>query len=351
VMTLVLLAVLCATAAVAWLADGASVHLPLRGRALGAVGVAAVVAAVVAIIAADPADRWEDFTAPPADLASPGSAVASDDLGSSGRWQFWGEALEAFESRPITGIGAGAFEDWWAQNATIPVFVRNPHSLGLQQLSELGIAGFLLFAAFAGTVAFAAWRRLRTAPRGDGSVLVGVLAASAVGTAVDWTWAIPAVIAPGIAAAAMLTASTPGERRRAPGYWLGLATLALGWVLAVSGALLTLGELKLEASRQAAGEERFDDALNRADEAETVMPWSSEPRLQLALVLEERREVGAALDELAAAGARDEDDWRIPYIESRLLLAQGDVAEAYAAYERARSLAPLSPVFRGGAPQ
>ena len=65
---------------------------------------------------------------------------------------------------PVAGIGAGAFEDWWSRNGSIAVFVRNPHSLPLQQAAELGVVGLVLSIGFLAAVALAARRRLAHGP-------------------------------------------------------------------------------------------------------------------------------------------------------------------------------------------
>ena len=129
----------------------------------------------------------------------------------------------------MAGIGAGAYEDWWARNATIPVFVRNPHSLPLQEGAELGALGVALLIAFGGAVGLAAFRRISAGTDGDGGLLLAVLVALGFSAAIDWTWEIPAVFAPAVASAGLL-ASAPGpgsartrtgsawERSRSPGW-------------------------------------------------------------------------------------------------------------------------------------
>jgi hypothetical protein len=344
-MSLLLAVVVLLTGAAAWLLDGRSLRIP-RPAALAAAALAAT-AAAVAIVAADPAERFDEFRAPPPGLEQPGSAAASEDVNSSGRWQFWGEAVDAFEGAPVAGIGAGAYEDYWAQNATLAVFVRNPHSLPLQQAAELGAVGLLLLVALGAVIALAAYRRLAAGRGGDGGVLVAVLAAAAACAVIDWTWAIPAAVAPALAAAGLLTASAPGRRLGGDAYWLGLGTVVVAWVAVVAGALVVLTELKLEQSRDAAARGEIELAIERAEEAKTVEPWSPEPYTQLALLEEARGNLDQALVRLEEAEQRDSEDWRLALIEARLQRGRGDVPAARIALARARALNPLNPIFSG----
>ena len=107
-----------------------------------AVGVAAVIA-VVAIVVSDPAERLDEFKDVPQEGVGRQDFVASHlTSGSgSGRWQFWGEALDAFGSEPLHGIGAGAYGSYWNRNAPINQVTGDAHSLYLEQLAELGLLG------------------------------------------------------------------------------------------------------------------------------------------------------------------------------------------------------------------
>lgn len=333
-----------AAGAAAWALDGRVLWPRLSGGAAKAVTALAAVAIVAAVIAADPVERFDEFRSPPE-----GTQVAvSSDFNSSGRWQFWTAATDAFESAPVAGIGAGAYEDWWARHASLPVYVRNPHSLPLQQVAELGLAGILLGLGFAAAVALAAWRRLGAGLEGDAGVLTALVAGAALTAAIDWTWAIPAVAAPALLAAGLLSASAPGRSGVAstrPGsYWLALGTVAIGWLSVVAASLLVLTELKLEGSREAAAQGKPIEAMERAEEARTVQPWSPEPYTQMALLEEARGDSVRALERLAQARERDSDDWRLALFEARLHRGLGDAGAAYSALQEARD---LSPVFGG----
>jgi O-Antigen ligase len=339
-MTAVAIAVVALTAVVAWIADGRVPRIRVTRRVAVSAGAIAVIGLIAGAIAADPVERFREFEAAPP--TEGGVTVGAAELSSNGRWQFWGEALDAFESDPVGGVGAGGYEDWWARHATLPLFVRNPHSLPLQQAAELGLPGILLLLGFVGAVIVAARRRLAAGLQGDGGVLAAVVAAAAIGAAVDWTWEIPAVFGPAVVCAALLTTSAPSRPLARDGYWLGLGAVAAAWVAMVAGGLVLLTELELRQSRDAAGAEDIAEAIDRAEAARTVQPWSSAPYTQLALLEQQRGDLPAALAQLREAQERDSEDWRLPFIEASLLQRSGSGAAAQVAYRRAQSLSPLS---------
>jgi O-Antigen ligase len=329
---------------VAWALDGRGIRFDLSRTVRLAVTAAVGVALVAGAIAIDPVERFREFKQPP-DPASSTTATAAE-TSSNGRWQFWGEAVDAFESAPIAGVGAGGYEEYWARHASVPLFVRNAHSLPLQQAAELGSAGVLLLLGFLASVGVAAWARLRAGRGGEGGVLVAVIASAAFGAAVDWTWEIPAAFAPAVICAGLLAASAPRPRLRRDSYWLGAGTVAAAWVAMVAGALVVLAELELEQSRDAAAANRIGEGIRRAEQARTVTPWSAEPYTQLALLEERRGDIDAALRNLEEAESRDSEDWRLPLIEARLQARRGEELAARTALQRSRALSPMFDALR-----
>jgi hypothetical protein len=321
----------------AWAVDGHGVHVNLpRPARLGLVAVLAV-ALVGGVIAAQPIERFRDFKEAPSGT----EAATSADLTSNGRWQFWSAAVDAFESAPAAGIGEGGYEDYWARHADVPIFVRNAHSLPLQQAAELGTVGVLLFLGFLAAVVLAAWAKFRAGRGAGGGVLVAVIAAAAVGAAIDWTWEIPAAFAPAVVCAGLLTASAPLPRLRRDGYWLGAATVAVAWVAMVGGALVVLSEIELQRSRDAAAGDEIAAGIDRAEQARTVTPWSADPYVQIALLKEQQGDYDGALRELRQAESRDSEDWRLLLIESRLQVERGKRGASLLALKRATDLSPM----------
>jgi hypothetical protein len=345
-LTAVILAVVGAVGVLAWLADGWTLSLrPSRGVVIVAAGLA-LLGIIAGVIAADPVKRFDEFKAPPS--ASAGVSVGAAEISSNGRWQFWGGAVHAFEDDPIGGLGAGGFEQWWGRHASVPLFVRNPHSLPLQQAAELGIPGILLFAGFVGALLLAARRRFAAGLDGDAGVLAAVVLTGAVGSLVDWTWETPAAFGPTVVCAALLLGSAASRRLARNGYWLGIATVAAAWVAMIAGGLVVLSELDLRQSRSDAAAGRLDQAIDRARSARTVQPWSADSYTQLSLVEEARGNYDAALTYLKQAQRRDSDDWRLSLIEARLQAERGNDTAATLAYVHARHLSPFTPIVYGG---
>jgi hypothetical protein len=337
-MSAVCVPVVAATGGLAWWADVRHLRIHLSRRLAAILGALVLVGVVVGIVAADPNERLHEFEkAPPTRGAI---AVNAADLSSNGRWQFWGEAIDAFEANPIEGVGAGGFEDWWARHATVALFVRNPHSLPLQQASELGTPGLLLFCGFLVALGIAGVRRLRAGLAGDVGVLLAVVATGGIGAAVDWTWEIPAVFGPVVVCTALLLASARSRPLARDGYVLGVGTVAAAWVAMVAGGLVVLTQIELDRSRSAAADGRIGEAIHRAEQAHTVTPWSAEPLVQLALLDSDRGDLEQALRKLKEAESRDSDDWRLALIEASLQSRRGDGEAASRAFERSEVLSP-----------
>jgi hypothetical protein len=326
---------------------------PRLPRASVRAGVALLLAAAaVAVIAADPVDAFETFKRPPAPAPATGSGpdpLATHLLsgGGGGRWQFWSAAVDEFRSSPLVGRGAGSFEAWWAQHGTIPYFVRDAHSLYLETLGELGIAGLgLLLGAFA-AAAFAALRGWRRRPEADRILVAALLAgfvAFALEAAVDWVWEVTVVAAAGIACLGLAAASASRRPRAVP--VLARAAVAVTALAVIAAqALVLLAEIELRDSRAAARAGDFPAALAHALDARALEPWAATPRLQLALVAEETGDLASARGHIGAALERDSRDWRLWLVAARLETKAGAIAAARRSLARARELNPRSPLF------
>jgi hypothetical protein len=190
---LVMLAVLAAFAAAAALLAWREARsdrppgalLRTRQRALATAGVGLILLAALlgaAALESKPESRSPAFGANPERLRSL----------DSNRYSYWRVALDSFADRPVLGIGSGAFAVEWFQQRDVEDPTREPHSLYLGALAELGLVGFLTLAAFiCGVVAAARelWRR-------DPALAAGPIAALVLFAAhagIDWDWEMPAV--------------------------------------------------------------------------------------------------------------------------------------------------------------
>jgi tetratricopeptide (TPR) repeat protein len=332
---------------------------PLIGRLATAL---VVVAALAGIAASNPVERFETFKAPPGELRGAESDFIKAHLLSgngSGRWQFWGAALDEFETSPLWGRGAGSYEAWWAQHGSIPAFVRDAHSLYLETLGELGLLGFvLLVGAFSVGIASGVMRLRRA---GDDRTTIAALTAAflafAVGAGIDWMWELTAVSVVGIACLGFVTgpATTvlarprvarrderPVPRRR---FAVGVAALVLGWLVICAEAIPLLSQIKVNDSQEAVARGDGDDAVSDALAAWALQPWAASPYLQLALIHEQMGELPAARDWIREAIDRDSEDWRLWLVAARIETKAGSSEGAVRSLRRAAELNPRSPLF------
>ena len=100
-----------------------------------------IVAAAVAVWLLNPESHINE--APAGAQGSPGSGHLLS-AGGSNRSQYWQAALNAFASKPVTGIGAGNFALYWNAHPEVALPLLNAHSLYLETLAELGILGLAL---------------------------------------------------------------------------------------------------------------------------------------------------------------------------------------------------------------
>jgi len=82
--------------------------------------------------------------------------------------------------------------------------------------------------------------------------------------------------------------------------------------------------------------------VNHAQSAVAIQPWAATPRLQLALVYEELGQLDLARRDIAQAIKRDDQDWRLQVVATRLAVKAGDVPAARRHLARARALNPRS---------
>jgi tetratricopeptide (TPR) repeat protein len=325
------------------------------------------VAVIAAVIAADPARQLDEFNDPPTEQQASRGLVTShiSSLDSSGRYQYWEVAVDAFEDDPLTGAGAGSYETVWNQNAPFTRPIRQAHSLFFETLAELGIPGLLLLLGFLVPAGYAVWRGRQGMPAGGAfGAAAALFAAGLTSAAIDWTWEIPAAFAPFVVATALLTGvglnrpwidaprgmirGVQGSRRR---YGWGIATLLAGWAAIWAAGVVFFTEAKLEQSEAAAARGDLEDAAQDARDAATLQPWASQPWLQLALLEELSGDLEAAQEALHNASVRAPEDWRIWLVNTRFEVGLGDLEGARESLAKAEELNPQAQIFQGGLPE
>ena len=284
------------------------------------------------------------------DQAGTGTGRLNSFAGES-RYDLWQSAVDENATKPLTGTGAGTFVYWWDRDAAGAEAVQDAHSVYLQTLGELGIIGLLLYLGFVAVVLGAGTVLAVRAGPGLRSVLAAALAgcfAFFLAAAVDWAWQMPVLPVAVLMLAAVLVMATPslpgadGVLRR----WPARIALALGALVAIVAIAVPLASTSLIRDSEAAVREGdLEQALADARSAENVEPGAATPRLQQALVLELQGNLPAAADAAVAATERESTNWRTWLVLSRVEAERGNAEAALAAYRKAKSLNPLSPLF------
>jgi hypothetical protein len=338
-----------------------ALRVPRPGWRLASAMCVAALAAIVLIV--NPVERVEEFSAVPSDQVQ--STAAGDVLrgSGSGRYQYWSTAVDAFASKPLTGIGAGNYELWWNTHGTLERKVVDAHSLYIETLAELGIVGALLLAGFLAILVVALRRAIRRGLSAEGAAAAALVGSGLLSAALDWTWEIPAAFLLVIVGAAILTgipraavrsvadgeAGEPAEPKR-DGFALAVATIAAAWACIWVAGVLLITDLKLDDSRDAAGRGDLEAAAQDARDAGTVQPWSPEPPLQEAQVELLRNNFDRASAAADEAIDRAPDDWRTWLVAARVAYAAGESDAYRQALDNAKRLAPLPLPVQNGAP-
>jgi O-antigen ligase len=344
---------------------GRAVELSRSPAVLKAVAIGAAVVAIGLAIAVG-GRAWNQFNQ--ADVQFPAQPEQHfSQLSGAGRHDYYRVALDAFEEEPLHGIGAGAYRFAWDRHRTIDRPVLDAHSLYLEAFAELGVVGGLIVIALVlGLLwtAFAAWRGATAPPQRErNAVLFAVMLAFAIVAGLDWFWEIAAFGAVFVLAAAVMVAarcaqlapagaasddshrSTSGYERR---FGLTVAGLAVAWIAAIALVGPLLVERELTASRDAASAGNFGSAVDHADTARSIEPFAASPYVQLGLLAELQRDYRTAKEHLSQAISRQDLDWQLYYLRSRVEHEAGEEAAARSDLRRARELNPLEECLQSG---
>lgn len=280
---------------------------------------------------------WSAFSEPP-------KAVAGDlnqrlfSFSGSGRVEQWNVALDAWNSAPALGVGAGGYEHYWLQNREVPGKIRDAHSLYVEQLAELGPFGLALLVLALGVPVYAAFRARR---RPLVPAALGAYVAYLVHAGVDWDWEMPAVTLTALfIGASIVVAARPEDEELRPmsprlRYGLLAGTLALAAVVFVG----LVGNMALAQSANAARAGDWAESESKARRAATWAPWSPEPWQKIGEAQLARGELAAARESFHKAIAKDERDWSLWLDLARA--SEGPALQR--ALAEATRLNPLSP--------
>jgi len=333
--------------------------LPIGRRASAVALSCLLILAAVAITVrvGNPGDelegQWRAFTS--LEIRQDGDQRFTDASGY--RHDLWRIALDQFSDRPLTGVGAGNYASTYYLERRVDDFVRQPHSIELQFMGELGIVGALAFLLFVGAV-FAAGlrprrgRHLAADDLGLRIAALGMFTVWLVHTSVDWLYNLPGLTALALLAAAVLMARPAGADP--PSHWLqaarpGRVAATLGLLLILAAVAASVGrhygaslyneraEDKLATDPQGAlADARRSLSLNPHDISTYYVVAAGEARFNR--YAEARR---ALLD-----GAAKEPFNYVPWVLlGDLATRRGDIAGARRDYARAKELNPRDPLI------
>jgi hypothetical protein len=312
-----------------------------------------VIVVAVALMAVHPITLAERFTHRPHAVDATSGTVAGHlfAVNGSGRWQLWSAAVDEWLAHPLAGGGAGSYYRWWLQHGSLTLQVRNAHSMYLETMGELGTLGLVVLLTALVPPVVAGARRLRHAEPHGRTVIAGLLGAAGgffVGLGVDWIWQLAAVGGVGVVVLGLLASPEPEAARVRSASTKRLLVMSGASALATLVFLLALvTELRLDDSQAAAARANLSSALGAARNAKTLEPWSTAPLLQLALVYEKAGRLAKARSEISAALKKDDRNWQLWLVDSRIELESGRLAASRRSLRRAAYLNPESALFAG----
>ncbi len=321
-------------------------------RVLRRLALAGALLAVVAVALVGQR-AWHQFSSSEIQAPSQNPSQHLESFSGTGRHDYWRVAIDAWQEAPLIGHGAGTYVFSWDQLRSIYLPALDAHSLYLESFAELGVIGGLLVLGFvlgAIWVAFVAWRAAPPERREALAALLAAMVAFAVAAGFDWFWEIAGLGAVFILAAGALAAARceqlalkPASARGQRSFGLAVGGLALAWLaaLALIGPLLV--EHEIESSKAAVGRGDLSSAANHAETAHSIEPWAASPYLQLGLVAERAGEYPRAAEMLGKAIEREDRNWELYALRSRVERENRDPVAAQGDFEEARRLNPLAP--------
>ena len=289
----------------------------LRRRGVVPAAVAGVVAAgvVAALLLGAPAEvqrQYDRFVE--GDLVTGAVHSRLGQVGNNGRVDQWEVALRAYRSQPLRGQGAGTYALEWDRHRPMPAQVEDGHSLYLEVLAELGIAGLLLVAGAVLLVLGGLLARTRGPDRGAAGALFAAALAWGAHAGIDWDWEMPAVTlwvfaAGGAALAAAAPAATGRGMPRTARVLAALGCL----VIATVPVRVLLSEAALAHSRRAFANGDCPTAIDHALDASELLSARAEPLVIIGYCDARLGEPRLAVAAMEKAVARDPRNWETHY--------------------------------------
>ena len=229
-------------------------------------------------------------------------------LSLNGRPDMWRAGINEIRAHPVLGDGAGTYERYWLQHRTVPMDVRDAHSLYLETLAELGPIGLALLLLVLGAPLYAGVRARHQTTLVPAAL--GAYVAFLAHAAVDWDWEVPAVTITAIAcAAALLLAAPTTDRPSQTSRWAARALPAVPALVVAAALVGLLSNRALSAASSAAGERDWAAVVSDARTAHRWAPWSYQPYDAEGHAAAARGNRPAAARAFRAAIQIDRGDW------------------------------------------
>jgi hypothetical protein len=324
------------------------VRMDRRSARLGVGGALAAAVIGAAALHGPLGDAWDEFKNDRAPAASAGTERLTS-LGGT-RYEVWSTGVDAFKEDRWRGIGPGTFEYYWSQHGEGQEFIRDAHSVYIEQLAELGVPGSLALLTALGGLLWAAtqarsrWRRRREIAAG--SAMIAAFVVFLVYAGIDWMWELGAVGTLAIGGVAVAGAGGLDRAGAAqPGPWLRLGLTVGALLLAAVQVPGLVSTQRSRASETDLDRGRLSAALDAADDAVDAEPWAATPYATRALVLERSGDLAAAVGDAREAIYYEPDNWRNHLLLARLDAERGSRRAALGQLAEARRLAPRNPLL------
>jgi hypothetical protein len=330
---------------------------PARARRLAVGGAAAIIAVgLIGVVVERPISRIERAYDEFVTLAD--EPVDRPRFGSGGGWRYdmWRVALVEFQNDPLRGVGAGNFASRYYQERRTLQEARQPHSLELQLLAEVGLLGVLAMALTVVCLLAGQFRNGMVSAsaevRWPSVATLGIFVAWLTHTSVDWLHILPGVT--GVALIAAVAGCTirrgqpvHGDRREPsrPGIGMVAMVVAVALLVASIGRQYAADWYRRDA-RDALASGQATLATDRADRALSLNPESLESHYLLAGALARMGDYDGAVIWLRKAAKKESENYLPWALLGDLAVRHGELNLAARRYAIASRLNPLDPTLR-----
>ncbi len=331
------------------LSERARVH----ARRLGWGGGVAVTLVAIVATSGTIAREYQRFVSP----AQPGTSrdyrARLTDPANDGRIDMWRVGWQGFLRAPILGLGAGTYQNTWAQYRPNADTVVDAHSLYLQTLDEFGIVGFVLLVGVIVGILIRTATRIRGPDRALYAAGFVVMLIWALHAGIDWDWEMPAVTLPFFAlGGAMLSSAHRRSPTQVPGHasvgsvnrYARIALCVGCCAVAVVPARVWLSQRRLDEATAAFARGDCATATRSALSSISILGERPEPYEVMGYCDIRRDRPTLGIPAIAKAISLDPGNWNYWYDLAVVRASAG--VDPISAIHRAITLDPREPLVR-----